>query len=501
VIYDSIRDRVMMFAGNRVGISINDCWELALSPAPAWRQITFSGPVPELRTQAGATYDPLRNRMLVFGGFSGTTALNDVWALPLAGEPDWQVLRGPPHPRAGHSAVLDPVRNRMIVFGGMLSNDVWALSLVGRPVWTPLAPTGTPPIGRLSHTAIYDPIRDRMLVFGGAQGSNFDVTNELWSLSLGATPTWALLTPTGIAPSAREGHSAIYDPVRDRMLVFGGFDSAPRNDVWELSLAGIPHWNQILPLTDSPPLRFFHQAIYDPVRDRMLVFGGARDANTPIYADAWALALAGDPGWQELTPGGTTMEGRWGHSAVYDATRDRMVVFAGVGPFGINYDTWELALADGGTWTPLSRAGTQPNLMYQQSAIYDPIRDRMVVFGGDGDNFATNELWTLDWTSSVGVIPGTGPADVRLSPASPNPAQGPVSFTFALPKSGPASLCLYDASGRLVRTLRSGSLPAGPQSVRWDGRLTSGAHAPAGVYFYELRFSGSSVTKRFVLLH
>jgi hypothetical protein len=40
-------------------------------------------------------------------------------------------------------------------------------------------------------------------------------------------------------------HSAIYDPVRDRMVVFGGFDGLGNlhNDVWVLSLAGAPTWS------------------------------------------------------------------------------------------------------------------------------------------------------------------------------------------------------------------------------------------------------------------
>ena len=70
----------------------------------------------------------------------------------------WQLLNSPgvgsdiPGKRVGHSAILDPVRNRMVVFGGRSSyldyNDVWALSLSGDPVWTLLVPSGASPPGR-----------------------------------------------------------------------------------------------------------------------------------------------------------------------------------------------------------------------------------------------------------------------------------------------------------------------------------------------------------------
>ena len=56
--------------------------------------------------------------------------------------------------------------------GGFFLNDVWALSLAN-PAWTTLTPSGTPPHGRMSHSAVYDAIRDRMIVFGGYSSAGF----------------------------------------------------------------------------------------------------------------------------------------------------------------------------------------------------------------------------------------------------------------------------------------------------------------------------------------
>src|SRR5262245_14877393 len=187
---------------------------------------------------------------------------------------------GLPSGRYVHTAICDPVRDRMVVFGGVDGtwvDDVWALSLAGGPVWTQLPPAGTPPGARGAHTAIYDPVRDRMLIFGGADGNGY--LNDVWSLSLGGNPVWMQLTPAGVPPSSRNWHTAIYDPVRDRMLVFGGtyYDGTTEyyfNDVWALSLAGSPTWTQIAPAGTLPEGRSEHVAIYDPVRDRMLIFGG-----------------------------------------------------------------------------------------------------------------------------------------------------------------------------------------------------------------------------------
>src|SRR5262252_703410 len=128
-----------------------------------------------------------------------------------------------PPPRFGHSAVYDVIRERMLVFGGNdgfdnMLNDVWELPLRGAPAWSPLETAGPLPTRRSDHGAVFDPLRDRMLVFGGNADVGF--LDDLWALTFSVPPTWTQLTPSGAPPSARAFHSAVYDPVRDRVLVF-----------------------------------------------------------------------------------------------------------------------------------------------------------------------------------------------------------------------------------------------------------------------------------------
>jgi hypothetical protein len=59
--------------------------------------------------------------------------------------------------RGHHSAIYDPVRQRMIIFGGeqpfQRLNETWELPLTSPPNWLPIA-AGTPPPPRLNHSAI-----------------------------------------------------------------------------------------------------------------------------------------------------------------------------------------------------------------------------------------------------------------------------------------------------------------------------------------------------------
>src|SRR5208283_1715909 len=98
----------------------------------------------------------------------------------------------------------------------------WVLSnangLGGTPTWTQLSPTGSTPTARAGHTAAYDYINNRMIIFGGL-GSNNNL-NDVWVLSnangLGGTSAWIQLTTSGNALTPRDTHSAVYDNANNR---------------------------------------------------------------------------------------------------------------------------------------------------------------------------------------------------------------------------------------------------------------------------------------------
>jgi hypothetical protein len=92
---------------------------------------------------------------------------------------------------------------------------------------------------------------------------------------------------------------------------------------------------------------------------------------------------------------------------------------------------------------------------------------------------------------SESVLVGTGGA-IALSVA-PNPARGRCGFELFVPGGvgmPEASLRVFDASGRLVRTLHSGGLSGGPHSFEWLGIYDDGDRAPDGIYFYRLEVDG-----------
>jgi Galactose oxidase, central domain len=474
-IYDPMRDRMLVFGGHSSGTQVSDVWELTLSGTPTWNALTTASAAPPARAVHTAIYDPVRDRMIVYGGVTNgpppvySRFLGDAWALTLSGSPTWSQLASGPSSRCGHSSIYDPVGDRMVMFGGeyvydeedkgiiyVFYNDVWTLALSDLSTWSRLTPGGSLPPGRLCHSAIFDALADRMLVFG-AYNHDYGSANDLWALNLtgdavwseiGSSPapadrhghtaiydpvrhdmvvfggeglgsfddTWTLTlsdtpawTELNARPLTRHGHSAIYDPVRDGMVVFGGLSGAGRlNDSWTFTLSNPPGWGAVDPIGTPPITREAHTAIYDPPGDRMVVFGGYRSDN---LGDVWTLSLSDAMAWEAAIPGGVTVDGRYGHTAIYDAARHRMVVFGGyVDGRGHVNDVLALSLSDPMEWSQVKPVGTPPTGRVNHAAVYDPVRDRMVVIGGMGyliDVWALTLSETPEWIELVpdGVSP------------------------------------------------------------------------------------------------
>ncbi|MBI5711486.1 MAG: hypothetical protein HZC42_14465, partial [Candidatus Eisenbacteria bacterium] len=306
--------------------------------------------------------------------------------------------------------------------------------------WVQLLPLGTPPLPRDGHSAVHDAGNNRMTVFGG-RGDGGPL-NDVWVLTgadgAAGTPGWIQLTPAGGPPPARANHSAVYDPGGNRMIVFGGDDATGPtpgmfNDVWVLSnangLGGAPAWISLAPTGGPPAARTGHSAVYDAATDRMVVFGGDASAGGcgGEQNDVWALSDAsgvGSPAWTQLAPTGGPPSARTGHQATYDAVSNRMTVLGGLVPCGAsNLEVWVLGDANGvgsPAWTQLSPGGTPPSPWTLHRAVYDPVKNSMTVFGGAIGGTRSDTVQTL--TGANGLA--GAPIWTDLSPTSgPPPAR------------------------------------------------------------------------------
>jgi hypothetical protein len=86
--------------------------------------------------------------------------------------------------------------------------------------------------------------------------------------------------------------------------------------------------------------------------------------------------------------------------------------------------------------------------------------------------------------------------ELALRGVTPNPAQRDLEVRFGLPDSRPATLALFDVSGRQRTSRQVGGLGPGWHTVTLSGR----AGLPAGVYLVRLTQGGRSLTTRVAVI-
>jgi hypothetical protein len=101
----------------------------------------------------------------------------------------------------------------------------------------------------------------------------------------------------------------------------------------------------------------------------------------------------------------------------------------------------------------------------------------------------------------VGLAGETGGAllPLRGIRVSPNPFGSRATVCWQLPHDGPADLRVFDAAGRVVRTLATGHARAGTHTSLWDGTDDLGKQVARGVYVVRLTAGNGTVSTKTVL--
>ncbi|MEW6685657.1 MAG: kelch repeat-containing protein, partial [Candidatus Edwardsbacteria bacterium] len=406
----------------------DDCYALDLATL-VWTRLNTSGEIPSPRGGPTGIYDPNSHQMIIYGGYDtysngGIRAhYDEAYALNL-NTLVWQRLYLPgDSPRGLYfpAVAYASNNNKMYIFGGASKDygeERWRYELhvldLDNYQWSEIKPLGNPPSRRGYTPMIYDRVNNRMVVFGGLDASQ--CFNDTYALDLNSL-SWSALAPAGTLPTARSAHSAIYDVLNQRMVVFGGGDSVSNklNDVWALDLTkGNENWVQLAPSGIPPSPRYFHTAIYHSANHRMIVHGGNVGGDTNTYA----LDLtSGAEAWTQLSPSGKAPPVKYGHSAIYDASNHRMVVYNGSTVPIPDTIVYALKLTLGAEeWSQISYSGkppSQPIYPYYartidwQSSMYDPQNYRMLTFGGYttmGIVFLLRDTWILTLPNKADTI-------------------------------------------------------------------------------------------------
>lgn len=170
------------------------------------------------------------------------------------------------------------------------------------------------------------------------------------------------------------------------------------------SLAAQASWTQLTPAV-SPSART--EVAMDSDGSGALLFGGQYGPGVVAYNELWRFD---GTTWTQQVPTGAAPPARSRFAAAFDPIRQRFVIFGGDGQYaggGTLGDTWE--------WDPVSSTWTQafpntsPSPRIHARMAFDLVNVRLLMFGGRGAGAAETWSWDgLDWTlqNPANVPPG-----------------------------------------------------------------------------------------------
>jgi hypothetical protein len=195
-----------------------------------------------------------------------------VWSYDLQAD-TWTAMRLGPIalPGAAQRLVYDAASGLVVEGSAGIDPNFWTYD-VGTDLWTPIG------VGHLEHHGLlaYDASVDRLFSYTEQGGVHLlDIRRGAWSTGTTAPEMWF-----GWGPS---GNEIAYDEAAKRTVVFSygrmiAYDAAA--DRWEIILEGfVPGAD----LCDGPRCTWLPTMVYDPVNERLVVYGGSHPT-----ADGWA---------------------------------------------------------------------------------------------------------------------------------------------------------------------------------------------------------------------
>jgi hypothetical protein len=216
------------------------------------------------------------------------------------------------------------------------------------------------------------------------------------------------------------------------------------------------------------------------------------DGLSSIYPDIEpGMVTIGNPSpvQMRVTPGVLTFRGTWGE---LDPPSQQLSIYSSGG------ESFDWSAEWTATWLDIApsngKAPAEPTVSLTTFTLDTGAYDDTVVISSA---MAVNSPVRVPVTLRIdtGQIEPPVVTGVLLYQNRPNPFvtyhDPDTEIRWELAESDRVHLRIYDALGRPIRTLWSGQMSAGENTVRWDGRDGQGRMVASGHYFYRLTLEGN----------
>lgn len=264
-------------------------------------------------------------------------------------------------------------------------------------VFTPVILVSCAPENRLGHRMFYDPVREKVMLYGGANWDDgYTFYGALWEYDQD-TGLWYELQSSN-APEGRFNAMVTYIPERHELFMYGGMTRRDRvSDTWILDLETMG-WTELDPV-DKPSPRSDSSVSYDPENDVVILFSGYREDEVKTQ-QTWVYSFE-EENWVEMYPENPPLH-QYGHYMVYVPETGQHLMYPGhwsvlsgsvTTQHGYGGNIWEYKYPEN-EWVE-HVAGSTPTGRYWGNVVYDPDESRIVLFGGHGPR-EFDDTWSYD---------------------------------------------------------------------------------------------------------
>jgi N-acetylneuraminic acid mutarotase len=363
------------------------------------------------------------------------------WLIPLAFLLAFSPIlaTGDPEPRIGARMIYDPVNQRILMYGGAdwqngytFYDELWSYEPESN-TWTQLEMHNSPD-PRFNTMLVYLPERHQLFLYGGMSSSDRADGTYIFDIE---TSTWTELHLSN-QPSRRSDASIAYDPENDVVVLYSGYlqNNSHTQDTWIYSFTE-ENWLRQNP-ENTPLGQYGHYMVYAEETKQLLMYPGHWSIYSHgVFVDhgwggnIWEYDVV-DELWteHESTP---RPPGRYWGYLVYDSTENRLILFAGGG--AVDYDdTWTYDIMTG-TWEQATQT-IKPSKRGGQAMTYDPENNIVVIFGGHSETGQSfGDTWILDCETLTWSQPetqSTEPDQTETEPTTePIPSYTPTAIIIA----------------------------------------------------------------------
>jgi N-acetylneuraminic acid mutarotase len=183
--------------------------------------------------------------------------------------------------------------------------------------------------------------------------------------------------------------------------------------------------------------------------------------------------------------------------------RELYVINGQDGPF---LDTWSYDPRTD-TWTDWNQPKPHPVGSVTPVVVTKINMEDVGVFisgGYSGNYISNNELFHTGKTPPTGVklkVVKKHQIEFGFEPDNPTLVRNYASIKYSTSHKGRVNLKIYDASGRLIKTLiDKRNEPPGTKIVYWNGKGKNGKDVASGIYFFILTSGSNKATQKIIIL-